>query len=260
MDYLKWQELLSGSYSIGKLAPSVEAKNSFCHARAQLLLILIETLDLENLLQMVHDEVPFRLLFFFSFCILFLFVIDILFASIAAYKYFPLFYSCLYFLTRLFIRQGNIVFSLSEIQEIDAVVSSFSNLGMVEAGPLILAWATFLCLLLSLPRSEVYNQLMVHLIWFLFHLKSTKKHFKFEHPLQLWAGDWSYCSCSSSIWSWPIHIFIGNSPHEHFEGLRCKCFAFIASEFMLSLILTVILFLLCYLWWSYYKISLIHLL
>lgn len=53
--------MLSGSFDVGKLAVSVEAKNSFCYAKAQLLLILIETLDLENLLQMVHDEVPFRL-------------------------------------------------------------------------------------------------------------------------------------------------------------------------------------------------------
>ncbi|KAJ0974274.1 hypothetical protein J5N97_016239 [Dioscorea zingiberensis] len=103
---LLFKELLSGSDNIGKLAASVEAKNSLSHAVAQLLLILIETLDLENLLRM-----------------------------------------------------GNIVFSLSEIQEIDGVVSSFSTLGLVEAGPLILAWATFLCLLLSLPKSKDYNLL-----------------------------------------------------------------------------------------------------
>ncbi|KAJ0962473.1 hypothetical protein J5N97_030301 [Dioscorea zingiberensis] len=110
-----FKEHLSGSDNLGKLAASVEAKNSLSHAKARLLLILIETLDLENLLCMVHDQVLFR--------------------------------------------QGNIVFSWSEIQEIDAVVSSFSTLGLVEAGPLILAWATFLCLLLSLPDSKDYNLL-----------------------------------------------------------------------------------------------------
>ena len=52
--------MLSGSYDVGKFAVSVEAKRSFHYAKAQLLLILIETLDFENLLRMVHDEVSFR--------------------------------------------------------------------------------------------------------------------------------------------------------------------------------------------------------
>jgi hypothetical protein len=45
---------------VGKFVVSVEAKNSFHYAKAQLLLILIETLDFENLLLMIRDEVPFR--------------------------------------------------------------------------------------------------------------------------------------------------------------------------------------------------------
>ncbi|XP_020110275.1 uncharacterized protein LOC109725483 isoform X2 [Ananas comosus] len=102
--------MLSGSFDVGKLAVSVEAKNSFCYAKAQLLLILIETLDLENLLQLVHDEVPFR--------------------------------------------QGFSAFSLLDVQEMDAEVSSLSDLGFRESGPLILAWAVFLCLLSSLPESN----------------------------------------------------------------------------------------------------------
>ncbi|XP_073009852.1 uncharacterized protein [Typha latifolia] len=101
--------MLCGPFDVGKLAVTVEAKNTFCHAKAQLLLILIETLDLENLLRMVHDEVPFR--------------------------------------------EGFSAFSLSDIQEIDAEVSSLSELRIVESGPLVLAWAVFLCLLSSLPES-----------------------------------------------------------------------------------------------------------
>jgi hypothetical protein len=44
---------------VGEFVVYVEAKNSFHYAKAQLLLILIETLDLKNLL-MIRDEVPFR--------------------------------------------------------------------------------------------------------------------------------------------------------------------------------------------------------
>ncbi|XP_020587273.1 uncharacterized protein LOC110029360 isoform X2 [Phalaenopsis equestris] len=55
-----FKDILGGAYSIENLAISVEASASFNHAKAQLLIILIETLDLENLLRMVHDEVPFR--------------------------------------------------------------------------------------------------------------------------------------------------------------------------------------------------------
>jgi hypothetical protein len=52
--------MLGGSYGAGRIAVSVEAMTTFYHLKAQLLFILIETLDLENLLRMVHDEVPFR--------------------------------------------------------------------------------------------------------------------------------------------------------------------------------------------------------
>ncbi|KAJ4780327.1 Nucleoporin NUP188 [Rhynchospora pubera] len=55
-----FREMLGGSYDVSKMAVSIEAMTSFYHAKAQLLFILIETLDLENLLRMVHDEVPFR--------------------------------------------------------------------------------------------------------------------------------------------------------------------------------------------------------
>lgn len=59
---LLYEGFISNSYNFGRLAVSAEAVSSIYHAKLQLLLILIETLDLENLLQMVHDETPFRLL------------------------------------------------------------------------------------------------------------------------------------------------------------------------------------------------------
>ncbi|KAM3398313.1 putative protein isoform X4 [Capsicum galapagoense] len=111
-----YEGFISNSYNFGKLAVSAEAVASIYHAKLQLLLILIETLDLENLLQMVHDEIPFR--------------------------------------------QGYDTFSLSEVQEIDAIVSSFDVLENKESGPLILAWAVFLCLISSLPEKEENNILM----------------------------------------------------------------------------------------------------
>lgn len=55
-----FQGILSGSFNFEKLAISTEALRSSYQAKVQLLLILIETLDLESLLQMVHDEIPFR--------------------------------------------------------------------------------------------------------------------------------------------------------------------------------------------------------
>ncbi|TXG64834.1 hypothetical protein EZV62_011828 [Acer yangbiense] len=82
----------------------------------KLLLILIETLDLENLLQMVHDETPFR--------------------------------------------TGALAFSSIDVQEMDAILSTFDAFETKEAGPLILAWAVFLCLISSLPGREENRVLM----------------------------------------------------------------------------------------------------
>ncbi|PWA42552.1 hypothetical protein CTI12_AA533750 [Artemisia annua] len=53
-------EMISGSCNFGKLAILVEVVQSIYHAKVQLLLILIQTLYMENLLQMVHDKTPFR--------------------------------------------------------------------------------------------------------------------------------------------------------------------------------------------------------
>ncbi|KAA8536013.1 hypothetical protein F0562_028491 [Nyssa sinensis] len=105
---LLYEGIISGSVNFRKLAISAEALNYIYHAKVQLLLILIETLDLENLLQMIHDEMPFR--------------------------------------------QGSTAFSLVDVQEMDAMISSFNAFETKEAGPLILTWAVFLCLISSLPE------------------------------------------------------------------------------------------------------------
>ncbi|CAH9096878.1 unnamed protein product [Cuscuta europaea] len=57
---LLYEGIILGSYNFGRLAISAESLSSISHSKVQLLLILIETLNLENLLQMVHDEISFR--------------------------------------------------------------------------------------------------------------------------------------------------------------------------------------------------------
>ncbi|XP_047333534.1 uncharacterized protein LOC124937067 [Impatiens glandulifera] len=111
-----YEGAISGSSNLEKLAVSSEAVRSIYHLRLQLLLILMETLDLESLLQMIHDEKPFS--------------------------------------------EGSITFSLRDIQEMDAHISALSAFETREAGPLILTWAVFLCLVLSLPRKEENSILM----------------------------------------------------------------------------------------------------
>ncbi|VVB09622.1 unnamed protein product [Arabis nemorensis] len=105
-----YKGILLGSYNFGKLVVSAEAQHSACRVKIQLLMILIETLDMENLLQMVHDGVPFR--------------------------------------------SGRCVFSIIDVQEMDATISSLNTFEVKEAGPLVLAWAVFLCLISSLPGKE----------------------------------------------------------------------------------------------------------
>jgi len=105
-----FKDILCGSYDVGKFVVSGEAKNSFHYAKAQLLLILIETLDFENLLLMIRDEVPFS--------------------------------------------RGCSAFSIGDILEMDVEISKLLEFSMVESGPLILAWAVFLCLVQSLPGSN----------------------------------------------------------------------------------------------------------
>lgn len=111
-----YKGILLGSYSFWKLAVSAEAQHSACRVKVQLLMILIDTLDMENLLQMVHDGLPFR--------------------------------------------SGPCVFSIIDVQEMDATISSLNTLEVKEAGPLVLAWAVFLCLISSLPGKEEIPFLM----------------------------------------------------------------------------------------------------
>ncbi|XP_041997267.1 uncharacterized protein LOC121747315 isoform X2 [Salvia splendens] len=47
-----------------------------------------------------------------------------------------------------------------EVQQIDSMISSFNAFESKELGPLILAWALFLCLVSSLPEKEENNMLM----------------------------------------------------------------------------------------------------
>ncbi|KAG9139871.1 hypothetical protein Leryth_015251 [Lithospermum erythrorhizon] len=103
---LVYKGVTCDSYNFGKLAISTEVIHSISHAKATILLILIETLDLESLLQMIHDNISFR--------------------------------------------QGSVAFTLSDIQEIDAIISGVNPIER-EVGPILLAWATFLCLISSLP-------------------------------------------------------------------------------------------------------------
>ncbi|XP_062107180.1 uncharacterized protein LOC133818354 isoform X8 [Humulus lupulus] len=51
-------------------------------------------------------------------------------------------------------------FSLIDVQEMDAIVSSFNAFETKEAGPLILTWAVFLCLISSLLGKEENNVLL----------------------------------------------------------------------------------------------------
>ncbi|RZB79156.1 hypothetical protein D0Y65_029491 [Glycine soja] len=112
-----YEGILAGDYNLGKLAITTETQQLSYHAKVQLLLILIETLNLENVLQMVHDEVPYR--------------------------------------------KGVSTFSMTDVQDMDALVSTFNAFEMKEAGPLVLAWAVFLYLLLTLVEKDENNELMV---------------------------------------------------------------------------------------------------
>ena len=60
-----------------------------------------------------------------------------------------------------FLRNGFSVFTLTDVQEMDALISSFNVIELKDSGPLILAWAVFLCLISSLPGKEESNVLMV---------------------------------------------------------------------------------------------------
>ncbi|KAL0536080.1 hypothetical protein IC582_025012 [Cucumis melo] len=113
---LLYKGIISGSYNMEILAISSAAIHSSRQVKVQLLFILMETLDLESLLQMVHDQTTFR--------------------------------------------HGVSVFTLSDFQEMDAIVSSLNAFEIKEAGPLLLTWAVVLCLISSLPGKEEHNVLL----------------------------------------------------------------------------------------------------
>lgn len=50
---------------------------------------------------------------------------------------------------------------MTDVQDMDALVSTFNAFEMKEAGPLVLAWAVFLYLLLTLVEKDENNELMV---------------------------------------------------------------------------------------------------
>lgn len=66
---------------------------------------------------------------------------------------------------------GHSTFSLGDILEMNAEVSNLPEFAVVESGPLILAWAVFLCLVLSLPGSNTNLVIMIfNLIdWYYFN-------------------------------------------------------------------------------------------
>ncbi|KAL1554389.1 hypothetical protein AAHA92_14953 [Salvia divinorum] len=111
-----YEGIVTGSYNFQKLAISPDAIRAIYHAKVQLMLILIQSLNLESLLQMIHDNISFR--------------------------------------------QGSLRFSEMEVQQIESMISSFNAFESKELGPLILAWALFLCLVSSLPEKEENNKLM----------------------------------------------------------------------------------------------------
>ncbi|XP_057518162.1 uncharacterized protein LOC130799071 isoform X1 [Amaranthus tricolor] len=113
---LLYKNMTTGSSNFVKLGVSSEACKYCYRSRIQMLLILMETLNFESLLQMIHDEIPFR--------------------------------------------DNSFVFSSSDIIAMDSVICSFDIYETKEMGPLILAWAVFLCLLMSLPGKEENSELM----------------------------------------------------------------------------------------------------
>ncbi|XP_074312975.1 uncharacterized protein LOC141648320 isoform X2 [Silene latifolia] len=59
-----------------------------------------------------------------------------------------------------FSRNGSCMFTPSDVLDLDSIISNFDIFETKEAGPLILAWAVFLCLIVSLPEKEEFNELM----------------------------------------------------------------------------------------------------
>lgn len=123
----------------------------------------------------------------------------------------------------LYFSQDSSHFSLTDVQEMDAIVSSFNEFETKEAGPLILTWAVFLCLVSSLPGKEENSVLQVcGLKWHFLHcvLILWKLHLSTTPS----SGDWSRWLCSSSFWSSIFKIFSWDPSEWLIKWVRCKLF------------------------------------
>lgn len=125
-----------------------------------------------------------------------------------------------------FSRKGVSTFSITDVQEMDALVCTFSVFEMNEAGPLVLAWAVFLYLLLTLPGNDGNKELMVcghDICEYIYHSNTCILHswpfFSSLHP-----GDRSHWLCSSSLWCRILSLLSWDSSARHFEGLWCASF------------------------------------
>ncbi|KAL2650470.1 hypothetical protein R1flu_018598 [Riccia fluitans] len=102
-----FETLVVGGSKNEILALTPEVDKSVRHAKRQGLLIIIEILDLESLLLMVHNETPFS--------------------------------------------QGGYALSIEELQQLDVIMAGLNLDRAPEYSPLLLSWATFLCLVSFLP-------------------------------------------------------------------------------------------------------------
>ncbi|KAG0574974.1 hypothetical protein KC19_VG307200 [Ceratodon purpureus] len=108
---LSWfQATVFGSGHGERFGFSREAARCVVLVRQQSVLILIEALDLENLLLMVHDGTPFS--------------------------------------------PGGHTFSVAEVHELDSMIDNLDTSEVPEYAPLLLGWATFLCLVSFLPAND----------------------------------------------------------------------------------------------------------
>ncbi|KAJ7540471.1 hypothetical protein O6H91_10G016600 [Diphasiastrum complanatum] len=109
---LMFQEIVFEGGSGELLAITAEAKKYIQHIRHQAMLILIEALDLDNLLLMIHGDIAFS--------------------------------------------RGKHGFSLEELQQLDMKIAGLDPADAAEYAPLMLGWATFLCLVSCLPSDGVH--------------------------------------------------------------------------------------------------------
>eukprot|EP00249_Psilotum_nudum_P036507 c7711_g1_i1 orf=103-2532(+) len=108
--FVMFEEEIFYGTSLRKLALTSEAEKCICHVKHQAILVIIEALDLDKLLMMVFNELPFS--------------------------------------------QGEHAFTLDELQQIDSMIAGISSADVSEYMPLLLGWASFVCLVSCLPSTE----------------------------------------------------------------------------------------------------------